>query len=122
MAPVDIEGRVRELELLVRATADKVKQLQDQEHVGTAADEMVTATLAGGRTTIEIHVLAKRRLERDEIGEAVVAAVKDAERQAGKGISALLEDATEVPGVGADVRASVAEKLRQVQSRLPFPA
>lgn len=120
MAPLDIEGRARELELLVRAAAAKVQQLREEEHVGTAADELVTATLAHGKTTIDIHVLAKRRLERDELGEAVVAAVKDAERQAGKGIAAFLEDVTEVSGVGADVRASVAEKLRRVQSRLPF--
>jgi nucleoid-associated protein EbfC len=119
MAPIDLEARARELEQLVRAAAAKANTLQEQEHVGTAADGLVTATITGGETRIEIHVLAKRRLERDELGEAILEAVKDAERQASRAIASFLDDATDVPGVGADVRSGVAEALQRIRSQVP---
>lgn len=55
-----------------------------EEYVGTAAEGTVTATVSGDRelTTIDIHVLARRRLDNATLGEAVVAAVQAAEQQA----------------------------------------
>jgi nucleoid-associated protein EbfC len=63
-----------------------------REYTGTAADGMVTAVVSGARElrSIDIHLLARRRLDNVTLGEAVVAAVVAAEQQAADAQRALL--------------------------------
>jgi nucleoid-associated protein EbfC len=63
-----------------------------REYTGTAADGLVTATVSGAQElrSIDIHLLARRRLDNVTLGEAVVEAVLDAERQAAQAQRELL--------------------------------
>lgn len=69
-------------EQVIKSAAARARAAQQEEFVGTAADGLVTATVRTGELSIDVHVLAKRRLEREELGAAVVEAVHEAERQA----------------------------------------
>lgn len=69
-------------ERLIRSAAARVEARQQEEYVGTSEDEMVTATIARGELSLELHALARRRLDREELGAAVVEAITAAERAA----------------------------------------
>ncbi|MEQ7126528.1 YbaB/EbfC family nucleoid-associated protein [Actinopolymorpha sp. B11F2] len=71
-----------ELEHKISNAAAKLGDLGEaQEYVGTSSDGLVTATVAGASVIVDIHILAKRRLDRHDLGEAIVEAVNDAERR-----------------------------------------
>lgn len=86
MRPEDVQALTAELRRAMRNSSTRIKHVREQEFVGTAADELVTARLVGGQLNIDIHVLAKRRMERDDLAAAVVEAVNDAERQAAEAL------------------------------------
>ncbi|MBM7789702.1 YbaB/EbfC family nucleoid-associated protein [Tenggerimyces flavus] len=118
MEPVELQAIVEEMGHAINEAVAQLKAAREREYVGTAADGLVTATLADGRLDIDIHVLAKRRLEREDLEAAIVEAVHAAERQA-----------TEVPIVtGLERRAQSAvgdkfytafdEAMRKTRTRL----
>jgi DNA-binding protein YbaB len=68
-----------EIEHMISETSARVRDLQEQEFTGSAADGLVAATLSGTQLDIEVHLLAKRRFDREELGAAIVEAVNAAE-------------------------------------------
>lgn len=66
----------------IEEAVEQIKAAGQREFVGTAADGLVTATLAPGRLDVDLHPLAKRRLERQDLEAAIVEAVNAAEQQA----------------------------------------
>jgi nucleoid-associated protein EbfC len=66
------------------AAEEFARTAPEQTYTGSAADGHVTATVSGARElrSIDIHLLARRRLDTVSLGEAVVAAVLAAEEQA----------------------------------------
>ena len=97
---------------LVRARSG-IEATREQEHVGEAADGLVVATLRGTESTISLHVTAKRRLDREELGEAIVEAVGAAERAAHEAtLSAMRTSMT-----GLSHRHEIADQLDQALER-----
>jgi hypothetical protein len=79
MAKIDLDGIMQELECAIHGAAAQAELQRSLETIGTAAGGLVTARVRAQQLEIDIHVLAKRRLERDELGEAIVEAVNMAE-------------------------------------------
>jgi DNA-binding protein YbaB len=82
MERLDVRALMDEVGHAIDEAAEYLEERRNREFVGTAADGLVTARIAEQRLQVEIHILAKRRLERDELAEAVVEAVREAEQQA----------------------------------------
>lgn len=78
----NLRALMAEIGQAIEETAEQLESHQAREFTGTAADGLVTVRLADGQLEIDIHVLAKRRLERTDLAEAVVAAINEAESQA----------------------------------------
>jgi DNA-binding protein YbaB len=89
------------------------------EYLASSADDLVTARQAQDRTTVSIHVLAKRRLDREDLAAAIVEAVNAAEQKAVAASRAAIEEAVNDFAfrdvVGADVR----QALDELQPRRP---
>jgi DNA-binding protein YbaB len=79
-----LAGLQDQITAALAAAEEYARTAPTQEHTGTAADGYVTATVSGARElkSIDIHLLARRRLDNVALGEAVVAAVHAAEQQA----------------------------------------
>lgn len=120
MAELDVRAMMSDIEKLAQRTAAKVEASMSEEHVGTAADDLVTATAAaGGRTIIDIHVLGKRRLDREELGAAIVEAVHLAEQRAGEAFAALFDD-DGLESFSPRGKAMFAERLDTLRKQFPI--
>lgn len=87
-----LSGLQEQISAALAAAEAYSREAPAREYTGTAADGMVTAVVSGARElrSIDIHVLARRRLDNITLGEAVVAAVLAAEQQASDAQRALL--------------------------------
>jgi nucleoid-associated protein EbfC len=74
------------------AAEEYARAAPTQSYTGSAGDGYVTATVSGTRElqAIDIHLLARRRLDNVALGEAVVEAVRAAEAQAAQQQRAML--------------------------------
>lgn len=104
---------------LAKASAMRAQARQREEYVGTAAEELVTARMAGGELTIELHPTAKRRLEREDLAGAVVEAVHDAERQLSEGATdGFEEDVEALEELTPQVKQVFIDTMRELRSRI----
>jgi DNA-binding protein YbaB len=92
LSPAALAGLRDQIAAAMAAAEEYAREAPAQAHTGSAADGYVTATVSGARElrSIDIHLLARRRLDNVALGEAVVAAVQAAEQQAAEGQRALL--------------------------------
>lgn len=120
MERLDVSTLVAHLEHVVETTTERVAEFQEREFTGSAADELVVATVSGGALTVDIHVLAKRRLEREELGQAVVEAVAAAESNAADAMTELtLEPGRADSSLSETFHAHYREAMREMRARLP---
>jgi DNA-binding protein YbaB len=87
MEPMNLDAIMNEIGRSIAEASEHAEEHRTRSFEGTAADDMVKATVTGGRLEIDIHVLAKRRLDRDDLAAAVVEAVRDADRRAREAIT-----------------------------------
>lgn len=120
MERLDPEALLAQVGQAVEEAAEQIEEAQAREFVGTAADDMVTARVSGGQLDIEIHVLAKRRLERDELGEAVVQAVQEAERQVSEATFEIDPKRRAGSDTSDQVRTELDKAMRHMRGRMPF--
>lgn len=87
-----LAGLQDQIAAALAAAEEYARDAPTQAYTGSAADGHVTATVSGARElrSIDIHLLARRRLDNVALGEAVVAAVQAAEQQAADRQQALL--------------------------------
>lgn len=120
MRPEDLDALTADVKRAVENSAIRIKEAREQEFVGMAADDLVTARLLGGRLDIDIHVLAKRRMERDDLGAAIVEAVNDAERQAAEAFQPDTDFESRLFSmISPKARERYHEVLQQLRSRMP---
>ncbi|MGW5360734.1 YbaB/EbfC family nucleoid-associated protein [Actinopolymorpha pittospori] len=86
MEPVNLDAMMDDIGRSITEATEQLEQHRARSFEGTAADDLVKAVVCGGQLQIEIHVLAKRRLDREDLAAAVVQAVQDADRQAREGV------------------------------------
>lgn len=119
MAEVNVGAMMSDIEKLVQRTAARVEASMNEEYVGSAADDLVTATAVGGRTTIDIHVLAKRRLDREELGAAIVEAVQMVEQRSSEALTTLFDDQG-LEAFSPRAKALFTETMGRLRSQFPF--
>lgn len=120
MAGLDVREMLAQAEVMLERASTMLQSRQADEYVGTAADEMVSATLADGRTTISLHVLAKRRLDREELGAAIVEAVRSAEQQSQAAVTAFFEEDHGANVFSPRGQALFRDTMDRLRARLPY--
>ncbi|WP_020579861.1 YbaB/EbfC family nucleoid-associated protein [Actinopolymorpha alba] len=78
---MNLDAIMNEIGRSIAEMSEQVEEHRIRSFEGTAADDLVKATVTNGQLEIDIHVLAKRRLEREELAASVVEAVREADRQ-----------------------------------------
>jgi DNA-binding protein YbaB len=118
MEPVELQAIIQEMGRAIDDAVEQLREAQEREFVGTAADGLVTATLAAGQLEVDIHVLAKRRLDREDLEAAIVEAVHSAEQQAADvPIVTGLENRAQ-SAMGDKFYAAFNDAMRETRSRL----
>lgn len=118
MEPVDLQAIVEEMGHAINDAVEQLKAAREREYVGSAADGLVTATLAAGTLTIDIHILAKRRLDREDLEAAIVEAVHAAEHEAANVPIVTGPERRGQSAVGDKFYAAFDEAMRQSRARL----
>ncbi|MFD2081817.1 Conserved DNA-binding protein YbaB [Actinopolymorpha cephalotaxi] len=82
MDELNLEAVMNELGRSITEATEQLEEHRSRSFEGTAADGLVKAVVTNGQLELDIHLLAKRRLDREDLAAAVVQAVQDADRQA----------------------------------------
>lgn len=101
---------------LIRSAAARVEARAREEYVGTAADGLVTARIGNGELKLELHPLAKRRLDRQALGAAVVEAITEAERAMTEVPESELVDEQVLASAPAPFREAFGDALRRLRA------
>lgn len=120
MEPAQLNAILNEIGRAISEASERVRDIQTQEFTGSAADDLVTATVCGDQLDIKVHLLAKRRLDREELGAAIVEAVNAAETAGADAMTRTTLETNAENDVGDEFYRRFREAMRDMRRNLPF--